>query len=186
MFAFPQGAIMDSLAIAFRPKLTPIEPARAHRQLRRLVCSAPWFDRCWAEVAGGRLKDRKRLDHALDRAAIYPPGGSPRAGQHRTLMRRCRQCGGRWHPPQYLRGCGLCEDCVAAIDAPLTDERNHVSTTASPTAEVLRQLAHHQVRLAEPRLPAEDEAALKREIAAYLRLHPDAASFMPLKNTKKH
>ena len=63
---------------------TPLDQARLRQKLRRLVCSAAWFDRCWAEFDAGRLKDRKRPDHALDRAEIYPPGGSPRPGLPRT------------------------------------------------------------------------------------------------------
>ena len=166
---------------------SPLVISRLQRQIHRLVCSAPWFDRCWAEVAAGRLKARKRLDAALDHALLYPPGGASRPERHRTLMRRCGGCGARWYPPQYVRGCGICEDCAAALDAPRTDERTHLPSTESPTAEALRQLAHYQVRLVEPRLPAEDEASLRREIAAYQCRHQDTrGSFAPIKNTKKH
>ena len=163
-----------------------LEIFRLRRKLWQLVCSADWFDRCRAEFEAGRLKERKRPDRALDRAEIYPPGGAPRRGQHRSLMRHCSHCGQRWIPPQYLRGSGMCEDCVAAINVPVTDEKTHVSSTQSPTAETLRLLEHYQIRLVEPRLPAEDEATLRRQIADYQRQHPPTASFTPSKNTKKH
>ena len=169
------------------PVPTPLDQARLRQKLRRLVCSAAWFDRCWAEFDAGRLKDRKRPDHALDRAEIYPPGGSPRPGLHRTLMRRCAECGNRWVPPQYLRNGMICEDCVAARSAPVTDEKTHVRSTESPTAETLRVLEHYQIRLVEPRLPTEDEATLKRQIAAFVRRQTKQnPSFGLTENTKKH
>ena len=127
-----------------------------------------WFDRCWTEYTDHRLKDRKRVDYALDRSDVYPPGGSPRIGEHRTLMRRCQLCADRWYPPQYLRGHGVCEECAAAMDVPLTDERTHVPSSSSPTANALRHLEHYRIRLVEPRLPAEDDASLRQEIARYL------------------
>jgi hypothetical protein len=162
------------------PSVTPIEIARVQDRIRKLVCSSPWFDRCWEEFAEGRLKDRKRIDHALNRAEVYPPGGIPRRGLHRTLMRRCILCGGKWLPPQYVRGCGLCEDCAADFDAPaVTDERTHVSTPGSPIAEALRAMEHYQVRLTESPLAAEDEASLRAEIDAYLREHPAGSGAHP-------
>jgi hypothetical protein len=147
--------------------LPPIDIHRLQQFLRRLVCSAPWFDRCWSAFSGDdrRARPAKRPDDALDRAAIYPPGG-----RRRTAMRRCIACGSRWYPPQYVRArSGLCEDCVAARqlpDGPPTDERTHVPSTQSPTAVAMRQLGYYRIRLVEPRLPAEDEASLRREIAA--------------------
>ena len=161
--------------------------ARTRRKIMNIVCSGAWFDHCMAEFDAGRLKDRKRPDHALDRAKIYPPGGSPRRGGHRTLMRRCGQCKHRWFPPYYLRNCGVCEDCIAALQAPLTDEKTHVPSTESPSAVTFRLLEHYQIRLSEPRLPAEDEATLKRQIADYHRRQPEPeASLTAPTNTKKH
>ena len=178
---------MRCVTVASPPSPTPLEMARLRHKLCRLVCSAPWFDRCWAEFDANRLKDRKRVDHALDRAEIYPPGGTPRRGVHRTLMRRCKLCTHRWHPPQYVRSCGICEDCIAARQAPLTDEKTHVRSTESPTSETLRLLEHYQIRLVETRLPAEDEASLKNQIAAFLNNPCQRnASLRPLENTKKH
>ena len=163
--------------------------SRVQRKIRKLVCSAPWFEVCWAEYRGGRLKDQKRADHALDRAKIYPPGGAPRrkaAGQPRpTLMRRCAACTGRWYPPQYIKGCGLCEECAAAVGVPVTDERTHVPSTHSPTAEALRRMEHYQTRIVESRLAAEDEASLRREIVEHTPRRPGNRA-APLKNTKKH
>ncbi len=166
---------------------TPLDLARTTRKILNIVCSGAWFDRCRAEFESGRLKDRKRPDHALDRATIYPPGGSPRPGEHRSLMRRCVQCSHRWYPPQYLRSGGMCEDCIAALCVPLTDEKTHVRSTESPTAVTFRLLEHYQIRLIEPRLPAEDEATLKRQIAAHHRRQSEPkASFTSTTNTKKH
>jgi hypothetical protein len=148
--------------------LTPIDTHRLQQLLRRLVCSAPWFDRCWSAFNNGddrRARPTKRPDDALDRAAIYPPGG-----RRRTAMKRCIACGSRWYPPQYVRTrSGLCEDCVAARqlpDGPPTDERTHVPSTQSPTAVAMRQLGYYRIRLIELPLAAEDEASLRREIAA--------------------
>jgi hypothetical protein len=107
--------------------LPPIEIHRLRQLLRRLVCSAPWFDRCWSafnhddDDDRGRARSTKRPDIALDIAGIYPPGG-----RRRTAMRRCAACGSRWYPPQYVRTrSALCEDCVAATQLPAgppTDE----------------------------------------------------------------
>jgi hypothetical protein len=161
--------------------------SKLQRQIRRLVCSAPWFEACWSAIAVGRVKARQRLDVALDNALLYPPGGSPRAATHPTLMKRCKRCGGKWYPPQYVRGCGICEDCSAAENLPLTSERNHVSSTHSITAEALQQLGHYRVRLVEPRLAAEDEQSLLKEIAAYnRRASAPKTSFAHPNNTKKH
>src|SRR3982751_5966120 len=95
--------------------LSAIEIARLQRDVRRLVCSAAWFDHCWAQVAARKIRAKGRIDHALDRARLYPPGGAPRpaahagraAADHPTLMQRCAACRSRWYPPQYVRGCGL-------------------------------------------------------------------------------
>ena len=145
-----------------KPVVAALETARLRRLIWRMVCSASWFDRCWALQAAGRLRDLRRPDHALDRAAVYPPGGT-----HRTLMRRCLFCKGRWQPPYYLNQRGVCDDCAAAIGLPVTDERTHVRSTESPSARALQQLEHLRVRLIEPPLAAEDEASLRREIAAH-------------------
>ena len=159
-----------------------IDLLRIQRRLWKLVCSAHWFELCRAEFVAGRLKERRRPENALDRAGLYPPGGRPRAGRRGTLMRRCITCYSRWQPPYYVGSGGMCEDCSAAIGVPLTDERTHVSTTSSPSAEVFAQLQHYQVRLIETRLLEEDEASLRREIAAHL----SGASFATLKKYKKN
>ena len=176
-----------SHAVAVMPTVsTRLEVSRLRWKIGQLVCSAGWFERCWGEFDSGRVKDRKKPDHALDRAEIYPPGGSPRRGQHRTLMRRCSHCDRRWMPPQYVRGSGMCEDCAAGMDVPVTDEKTHVYSPESPTAETLRLLGQYQIRLIEPRLPAEDETTLRRQIADYQRRHPPTSFSAPSKNTKKH
>jgi hypothetical protein len=146
--------------------LPPIDVLRLKQLLRRLVCSAPWFDRCWSEFTDGRVRrSTKRPDVALDQARIYPPGG-----RRRTAMKRCIACGSRWYPPQYLRACNrLCEDCAIAATlppGPATSERTHIPSTQSPTAQAMRQLGYYRIRLVELPLAAEDEASLRREIAA--------------------
>jgi hypothetical protein len=167
--------------------LSPLELLRLRRQVLRLVCSAPWFDRCWAVLIARRLKPIGRPDLALDYAGLYPPGGAPRPGRpHPTLMRRCKSCGCRWYPPQYVRQCGLCDDCAAADGAAFTDERTHRSSTHSPSAVAFRQLASGRVHLVEPPLPAEDERSLRQEIARHLRQNPAHRSSIASKITKKH
>ena len=167
--------------------VSALQLARMKAQLQRLVCSAPWFDHCWNALGAGRSSAIKRVDDALSRKLLYPPGGRRCPGVHRTLMRRCKGCKIRWLPPQYVRGCGLCEDCVADLQAPPSAPHVPGGATESAMAETLRQLAHYQVRLVEPSLPAEDEASLRREIDAYLALHPEAStSLTPTINAKKH
>lgn len=168
-----------------RPEPAPIEIIRIQRQIRRLVCSASWFELCWRALQEGKLPAAGRVAVALERIALYPPGGTHRPGKRRTLMRRCKQCEKRWYPPQYIRGRGLCEDCIAGLDAPRTNEVTHVFSTVSPTAEAIRRLEVCKIHLAQPRLPAEDEASLRREIETYLLLHPEQrGSYVPIENTK--
>ena len=158
--------------------LPPIQIHRLQQLLRRLVCSAPWFDRCWSELADSRAKCLKRPENALDYSGTYPPGG-----RRRTAMRQCAQCRSRWYPPQYVRRCnGLCEDCAIALSLPPgspTDHRSHVPSTQSATAKASHDLGYYRIRLIEARLPAEDEASLRREIAA-------AASVTSRNYTKNH
>jgi hypothetical protein len=169
-------------AVRAASALTPIETARFRRQLWGLVCSSPWLDRCWGYLVDAP-RAGKRVDHMLSRAAIYPPGG---AGPGRTRIKRCMGCGVRWYPPQYVRGCGLCEECVAAMQVPNEPPSgNGDGALSSPTGEAMRQLERLQVRLVERRLPAEDDASLRRQIAEYLARHPQDV-FMRSKNTKKH
>ena len=143
--------------------LTPLEMDRLRRQVARVVCSAPWFARCWGEVAGRRLRGGAA---ALDRGGVYPPGG-----RRRTRMRQCERCGVMWYPPQYVRAEGAetrCEDCAAGEGVALTDERTHVTSSSSATVMALPLLAFFRVRLVEPELPAEDERSLRREIAEFV------------------
>jgi hypothetical protein len=167
--------------------LSPLDLLRLRRQVLRVVCSAPWFDRCLAVLMARRLKPRNRPDLALDIAGVYPPGGAPRSSRPRpTLMRRCKSCGCRWYPPQYVRQCGLCDDCAAALDAPFTDERTHRTSTESPSAVAFQQLGSSRAHLVELRLAVEDEPSLRREIAGHLRQSPAGGSSIAVKNTKKH
>src|SRR5947209_7817982 len=107
---------------------SPIALLKMQRAVRRVVCSAPWFDACWQAIATGRIRATQRLEVALDKAAVFPPGGTK--SPHPTLMRRCRDCGSTWYPPQYVaRASNLCQDCLAAAAAPYSDERTHVSST---------------------------------------------------------
>ena len=167
--------------------LSPLDLLRLRRQVLRVVCSAPWFDRCWAQLIARRRKPQSRPDLALDHAGLYPPGGVPRPRRpHPTLMRRCKSCGSRWYPPQYVRQCGLCDDCAAALDAPFTDEHTHRTTTESPSAVAFQQLGYSRVHLVEMQLAAEDERSLRREIARHLRQSAAGRSFIASQNTKKH
>jgi hypothetical protein len=180
---------MDRTVIALskssRPKPAPFEVIRIQRQIWRLVCSASWFDCCWNVLRVGKLRAGGRVGVALERVGLYPPGGTHRVGKRKTLMRRCKQCEKCWYPPQYVRGCGLCEDCIAGLDAPRTHEVTHVFSTASPTTEAIRRLEVCKIHLTEPRLAAEDEGSLRREIEVYLLSHPeDRGSYVPLENTK--
>jgi hypothetical protein len=162
--------------------LSPIEPARMRRQVGRLVCSSAWLERCLTYLTEAPVK-LKRVDHVLARSEIYPPGGAGRGG---TRMKRCAGCGVRWYPPQYVKGCGLCEDCVAAMEAPIASAgRSDDRALSSPTGEAMRQLERLQVRLVECRLAAEDEHSLRRMIAEYLAGNPEGSSGSS-KNTKKH
>lgn len=148
---------------------TPVAPSplallKMQRAVRRVVCSSPWFDACWHALIAGRLRATQRVDVALDKAAIFPPGGT--RSRHPTAMRRCRACGSTWYPPQYVvTSSRLCLDCLAARSAPYTDERTHVPSTSSPSAAAIQAIAHRKQRLIELPLAAEDEASLRREIA---------------------
>ena len=169
--------IVSVKAKAVRPAVTPIQIARMQAGLWRLVCSASWFDRCWNALGKGRLQVVKRVDDALSQSGVYPPGGRRKRGEHRTLMARCKSCKTRWMPPQYVRGCGLCEDCVAGMEAVPEHGSWEEVPAESSMARTLRELEHYQVRLVEPSLPAEDTASLRREIDAYLKLHLENRRF---------
>lgn len=165
------------------PSKTDID--RVRREIRRLTCSAPWAERCWVELAANsRLP--KRVDQVLDKAELYPPGGAPRRGRRGTLMRRCADCGVTWYPPQYIRRGRLCDDCAAAVGQPVTDEKTHVSSTSSPTAIALRDLAYFNLRLTEPRLPAEDNRSLRAVVANFKRRQKGRSSSSHPRNTEKH
>jgi hypothetical protein len=83
-----------------------VEVSRMRREVRRIVCSAPWLDACWGAMVDGRVRAKQRIATALDAARIYPPGGIKKAyRRHSTLMRRCSECGWIWYPPQYVREC---------------------------------------------------------------------------------
>ena len=129
-------------------------------ELDGLVCSGPWREVCEAVLVDRPLGIR--VEPALNREQIYPPGGSGK-----TLMRRCKTCG-RWSPPYSFVG-RQCHDCAVAEGEPLTDERSHRSSTSSPTAMVMASLERHRVRLIEPRLPAADEKSLQKMIDRFLR-----------------
>jgi hypothetical protein len=165
--------------------MSALQVARLQQQVRRLVCSAPWFDRCWSAFVAGDLRNTNRADHALDRNQLYPPGGV-----RGTAMRRCVSCGSRWYPPQYVRAaCGLCDDCAAALQlsGPETDERTHVPSTESPSAVAFRQIGYFRVHLVQQRLAAEDESSLRREIRDFRRRAKAAGrSCRSAKNTEKH
>ncbi len=153
--------------------LSPLALTRLTRDLRRVVCSAPWLDVCLAAIESGRIRPNQRIAASLDKARLYPPGGCPRPHTHRTLMRHCHHCGHKWYPPHYLHhknGPRFCEDCIAAAAVPYTDERTHTSTTASPSAAAIHELGLRRQRLIELRLPADDMASLRREIAAFQRI----------------
>lgn len=153
-----------------RKSLTPLESLRARGQIGQLVCSGAWFDFCFVQVAGGGVA-AARAAKDLARLGLYPPGGPARAGEHRTLMRRCRRCGGRWYPPQSVSRDAVCEDCqleAQEIRGPLTDHRTHVSSTESPTAVALMAMQQRGIRLVQRRLVDDDEAALKQQIARYM------------------
>jgi hypothetical protein len=156
--------------VASKPSAVAAVSPSAEREIRRIVCSAPWFDACRAALASGRVRATKQVAVCLDRGGLFPPGSSKVASRGRpgTLMRRCANCGSRWYPPQYISSTsGVCQDCAAAADVPYSDERTHVSSTHSPSAAAIHALALRRERLVELRLEADDEASLRAEIAAH-------------------
>ena len=153
---------------------------RYQTQIRRTVCSAAWFDECWAAVCKGRVSLKRALRQEIDRIGLYPPGGSGNdssecatPSRRPTLMRRCHACDA-WYPPQYLRGDTRCEDCHAASEIPRelaqTDHRTHRTTTSSPTAMALRQLEHYGLRLIQRRLIKANPGTLTRQVKRYLKM----------------
>jgi hypothetical protein len=148
------------------PRCVPIDLLCLREQVAAIVCSSSWLEVCWEAVCCGGDAAVRAPEAFLLRHAIYPPGGASR----RRGMRRCKSCGGRWYPPQYVGGsAGICADCLVGRDVPLTDEGSHVSTTSSPTAAAMQRMDQMRVRLIEARLPSEGEGALRREIAAFER-----------------
>jgi hypothetical protein len=138
-----------------------VELLRMRRRVRELVCSEQWLEACWASLVAAGVSATLKPSGYLDRTGVYPPGG--RRG---TRMVHCHACGKRWYPPHYVQ-VDLCLDCAAGQNVPITDEQTHVSSTSSPTAIALRQMEMYHVRLIEPRLAAEDEATLRRQIAEH-------------------
>jgi hypothetical protein len=156
-----------------------IDVFRVRQRIGALVCSQPWLDVCWDAVCCGGATAGERPEGFLDHHTVYPPGG-----RRRTRMRRCRRCGGRWFPPQYVAGeAEVCMDCMAGDDVPETDEKNHVSTTSSPTAVALQRLEQMKIRLIEMYVPSADEASLRREIEEFQRAE---AGRLTHANTTKH
>ena len=163
--------ITDSPRVRSQKSLTALEALRARGQIGEVVCSGPWFDFCFTHVADGAVAPA-RAAKDLARLELYPPGGTARDGEHRTLMRRCASCGQRWYPPQYVSPHAVCEDCQIEkqeVRGPLTDHRTHISSTESPTAIALMAMQQRGVRLVQRRLLEDDEGALKRQIARYLK-----------------
>jgi hypothetical protein len=138
-----------------------LETMRLRRRVLELVCSSAWLEVCLEVLRQAGESSGARSGKILDRAAVYPPGG-----RRRTCMVHCRSCGKRWYPPNYV-AMERCLDCLAGDGVAITDERTHVSSTSSPTAVALREMEMRRVRLIEMRLPAEDEATLRRQIAEY-------------------
>ena len=138
-----------------------LETMRLRRRVLELVCSSAWLEVCLEVIGAAGESSGGRPGKILDRAAVYPPGG-----RRRTGMVHCRSCGKRWYPPNYV-AMERCLDCVAGDGVPVTDERTHLSSTSSPTAIALREMEMRKVRLIEMRLPADDEATLRRQIADF-------------------
>ena len=155
---------------------SPLDRESEHTRLQAraialVTCSATWHAHCALrlkeiEAHRSRIIKPTAVVRALDHAAIYPPGGKHHLTG--TRMKRCRYCGYRWYPPQYVHDSGICQDCLEAshIALPETDELTHEMSTSSPTTMALLAMEEYQCHLTESRLPPEDEQSLLREIAS--------------------
>jgi hypothetical protein len=145
----PRSLVSPSRPRKRRVGLSAYQETQLKEVLRRSAPSSPWVD---AQVKSFDGVDSRGtpVSYRFHDTSVFPPGGA------HTAMIRCPACG-VFTPPQAFEH-GLCLDHAA-----------HDGWGPSPSAVTIRALQLLNLRMEESPLPAEDAAALRKEIQQYKR-----------------